>query len=188
MNHLYRVTNPDNSYSPYLYDSQGNRTSVKDPKTNETTYEYDSLNQLAATIQPGTITTSLGYDGQGNLSSVTDGSRTYSYNQNNRLIQATLSRTILGIYSYNAQRQRVIKRSFDQRPIPSNHNATPTPYVVSSNRVTNALSTFQIRWRVSIIMHGGFHAIIGGQFEIIVGGQFRHNKQEKGGYVLIKSK
>ncbi len=75
-NRLYHAVNPDSTYTEYLYDGNGNRTNLKDPKGNQTHFDYDALNRLTKVTQnyggtPAPLT-QYGYDGQDNLRTVTD--------------------------------------------------------------------------------------------------------------------
>jgi len=85
------------------YDKVGNRQTQTgaDPST----YTYTSgTNRLASVT--GALSKSFGYDPNGNTT--TENSRTYTYNQNNRMVQA-LEGSILGDYVYNAKELRAVK-------------------------------------------------------------------------------
>ncbi len=85
------------------YDKVGNR--LTQTGVDPSTYTYTTgTNRLASVT--GALNKTFGYDAHGNTT--TENSRTYTYNQNNRLVQATEG-GILGDYVYNATEQRVVK-------------------------------------------------------------------------------
>jgi RHS repeat-associated protein len=104
---LYRLTQAVGQWGTiqYQYDPVGNRTAET---TNEGTTSYSySANKLTSSI--GVKNYSFGYDSNGNT--ITENSRQYTYNQNQRLIKVTdtYTDTVLGEYTYNANGQRVKK-------------------------------------------------------------------------------
>jgi YD repeat-containing protein len=105
----YNVDNPSTGYAAatnpsrtvaYQYDALGNRTGVTEDG-NQTLYTANNLNQYT---QAGA--TSFTYDTRGNLTG--DGTWTYSYDQDNRLIGA--SKTGMTVtYEYDALGRRISK-------------------------------------------------------------------------------
>jgi RHS repeat-associated protein len=72
-NRLWKIINPDTTFTEYTYDGRGNPTSIKDPKNNPpTTYEYDPLSRLKVMTQPLSTVTLYGYDTQDNQATITD--------------------------------------------------------------------------------------------------------------------
>lgn len=101
---LYKEINPDDTFTKYGYDSEGNISSVTDPNNNTTSYEYDPLNRLITVTQPGNVATSYSYDAHSNLQSVTDAeshTTTYEYDDMGRLLSTTSPDTGTVIYVYD---------------------------------------------------------------------------------------
>jgi RHS repeat-associated protein len=101
---LYKEINPDNTFTKYEYDLEGNVASVTDPNNNTTSYEYDPLNRLITVTQPGNVVTSYTYDGHGNLQTVTDAelhTTTYEYDDMGRLLSTTSPDTGTVTYVYD---------------------------------------------------------------------------------------
>jgi YD repeat-containing protein len=101
---LYKEKNPDDTFTQYGYDAEGNVTSVKDPNNNTTSYEYDPLNRLITVTQPGTGVTSYTYDSYGNLQTVTDAeshTTIYEYDDMGRLLSTTSPDTGIVTYVYD---------------------------------------------------------------------------------------
>jgi RHS repeat-associated protein len=107
-NVLYEASNPDTSPSAwtnearYAFDPAGNRTSVTLTSTGTTSYTANNVNQYTAV---GGITPT--YDANGNLTY--DGTWTYTWDRENRLIQAANGSTTIS-YAYDAL-HRLIKRT-----------------------------------------------------------------------------
>ena len=102
---LYKEINPDDTFTEYTYDPEGNIASVTDPNGNTTTYDYDPLNRLIEVTQPGNIITSYTYDIHGNLASVKDALghvTTYQYDDMGRLVSTTSPDTGTVTYTYDA--------------------------------------------------------------------------------------
>ena len=89
----------------WTYDNVGNRL-TQTLNTATDTYTYTPNSNKIAGITGGTAKT-YDHDSAGNRS--TENTRTYTYNQNNRLIQASDGATNLGQYTYNALGQRATK-------------------------------------------------------------------------------
>ena len=89
----------------WTYDGVGNRqTQVENGATS--TYAYESgTNKLTGVT--GATPLSFTLDQNGNTTS--ENAKTFTYNQNNRLIKATESGTTKGEYTYNASGQRATK-------------------------------------------------------------------------------
>jgi len=99
---IYQLTNvqyPTTSNVTYNYDVLGNRTSVANGGI--TTYSSNNLNQYTAVGG-----TSFAYDRNGNLTS--DGTNTYVYDSENRLISATMPSHTAG-YVYDSFGKRISK-------------------------------------------------------------------------------
>ncbi|MBW2005045.1 MAG: RHS domain-containing protein [Deltaproteobacteria bacterium] len=91
----------------YAYDQVGNRLERTVNDQTET-YTYTSgTNKLDEIAGPNSAT--FAYDANGNTTGI--GSRTFIYNQNNRLIRVEENGNILGEYTYNGLGQRVIKQA-----------------------------------------------------------------------------
>jgi YD repeat-containing protein len=89
----------------YEYDSVGNRTQ-KTLGSAVTTYTMASGNNRLASIS-GAETATFGYDANGNTTD--DGTLTYTYDLNNRLITTTQGGTVKGEYEYDGLGRRVKK-------------------------------------------------------------------------------
>ena len=89
----------------YQYDNVGNRTQ-KSLGTSTTTYSYSSGTNRLSSLS-GAESASYGYDANGNMNS--DGTLSYGYGLNNRLIQATQGGTVKGQYVYDGLGRRVEK-------------------------------------------------------------------------------
>jgi RHS repeat-associated protein len=101
---LWRVINPDDTFTEYTYDTGGNIASVTDPAGRTTTYTYDVVNRLTTVTQPGDVITRYAYDSQDNLISVTDAENhatSYIYDDTGRLISTTSSDTNTTSYTYD---------------------------------------------------------------------------------------
>ena len=101
---LYKEINPNDTFTQYGYDAEGNVTSVTDPNNNTTNYAYDPLNRLITVTQPGNMETSYSYNAHGNLQSVTDAeshTTTYQYDDMGRLVSTTSPDTGTVTYVYD---------------------------------------------------------------------------------------
>ncbi len=101
---LYKIINPDDTFTQYDYDSEGNIDSVTDPNGNTTTYDYDALNRLITMTQPGNVMTGYTYDMHSNQSSVTDAQShvtTYEYDDMGRVISTTSPDTGIVAFTYD---------------------------------------------------------------------------------------
>jgi RHS repeat-associated protein len=101
---LTAATHPNQTNESYTFDDVGNRTASHQGSS----YSYQSFNRLV-----GANGSSFTYDTNGNLTSKTDasGSWTYSWDYENRLKQATLSGGVAVNYSYDALGRRVQRAS-----------------------------------------------------------------------------
>ncbi|MBW2345603.1 MAG: RHS repeat protein [Deltaproteobacteria bacterium] len=54
---LFKEINPDDTFTEYGYDSEGNVAAVTDARVNTTTYAYDPFNRLTGVTQPGSMIT-----------------------------------------------------------------------------------------------------------------------------------
>lgn len=102
---IYQLTYADypagqGADTSYAYDSVFNRTSVSNGSV--TSYSANGLNQYTAVGSA-----SLSYDNNGNLTS--DGTYTYEYDIENRLLTVREDGTAVVSYSYNASGRRVSK-------------------------------------------------------------------------------
>jgi len=104
---LYRLTSATGIYGTagYTYDKVGNRLS-KTLNSETDTYAYTPASNKLSNIT-GANPQSFAYDANGNIAA--KGSKTLTYNQNNRLIQVTENSTVLGEYTYNGNGQRIKK-------------------------------------------------------------------------------
>jgi RHS repeat-associated protein len=101
---LFKTINPDDTFTQYEYDSEGNIGSVTDPNTHTTYYDYDALNRLTTVSKPGSAITSYDYDVHGNLTSVTDAEShvtTYEYDDMGRVLTSTSPDTGTVTYVYD---------------------------------------------------------------------------------------
>jgi RHS repeat-associated protein len=101
---LFKTINPDDTFTKYEYDSEGNIASVTDPNTHTTYYGYNALNRLTTVIQPGRVVTSYDYDVHGNLSLVMDAEShvtTYEYDDMGRVVATTSPDTGTVSYAYD---------------------------------------------------------------------------------------
>jgi RHS repeat-associated protein len=125
-NLLEKIINPDETFTQFGYDGNGNRTSMKDSRGNTTTYRYDKFNRLRWLTQPGGIRTTYTYDAHDNLVVIEDanfnqtlytyddfgrlveiispdtGTTTYRYDEAGNLIQKTDANGITVSYGYDA--------------------------------------------------------------------------------------
>jgi RHS repeat-associated protein len=103
---LSRLTGATGPWGPltFTYDDVGNRLTYED-SGGTTNYSYQTgTNRLTALS--GAVSLSFGHDPNGNV--VSENTRTYTYNENNRLVEAS-DGIVLGEYVYNSNEQRVIK-------------------------------------------------------------------------------
>ncbi|MFH2044003.1 MAG: RHS repeat-associated core domain-containing protein [Pseudomonadota bacterium] len=101
---LWKVINPDNTYTEYSYFAGGNIESVKDPADKITNYDYDILNRLTSVIQPGDVITTYDYDLNNNLKTVTDAQSRitqYTYDDLGRLVSGVSPDTGVSTYVYD---------------------------------------------------------------------------------------
>ncbi len=93
----------------YTHDSNGNVltiSGISKPSLSPGTTDYShTANRL--TQSTGSEAKVYSYDGHGNI--VSDGTKTFVYNQNNRLVQVKQGETVLGEYFYDAFGRRVKK-------------------------------------------------------------------------------
>lgn len=104
-NQLLKEIRPNGDVYEYSYDNVGNRLSKKITKGNtETTtnYTYDKANQLL-TVNGQTIQ----HDKNGNM--ISDGKRTYVYDEANRLIEVKDGNNSIAKYQYNSSGLRISK-------------------------------------------------------------------------------
>ncbi|XOV85710.1 MAG: LamG-like jellyroll fold domain-containing protein [bacterium] len=104
LDRLNTYTLPSSAQVTYTYDAVGNRTSEVQSGVTQT-HTYGTTNNRLLTQTGAT----LGYDGAGNRNSDQSGSRTYTYNNRNRLISVVDSSVTVGTYTYNALGQRARK-------------------------------------------------------------------------------
>lgn len=104
LDRLTAATHSNQTNESYTYDDVGNRTASHQGSS----YSYQPFNRLVAANGA-----SLGYDANGNLTSKTDASRswTYSWDYENRLKQASLSGGVTVNYSYDAFGRRIQRTS-----------------------------------------------------------------------------
>jgi RHS repeat-associated protein len=104
-NRLYKIINPDSTFTQFGYDDNGNRTSMKDARGKTTTYTYDELNRLIRVTQPGSIRTTYTYDAHDNLVRVEDANwnaTDYTYDDFGRVSETTSPDTGATAYLYDA--------------------------------------------------------------------------------------
>jgi RHS repeat-associated protein len=91
LDRLTKVTYPDAKTVQFVYDDAGNRTRLTNPLGTQTTYGYDSANRLTSMVQ-GSLTWTFGYDAAGNRTSLAQPNSTtttYAYQNNNWLSSIT---------------------------------------------------------------------------------------------------
>jgi len=69
---LDKIINPDDSFTTFDYDNNGNLISLVNAVNQTTSYSYDSLNRLTRLTEPGTTFTTFDYDTSNNTTTVTD--------------------------------------------------------------------------------------------------------------------
>jgi len=89
----------------YTYDKVGNRLAETNDGQSDTYIYHLNTNRLAEIT--GAHPTNFAYDANGNITLI--GTRSFVYNQNNRLIRVEEGGSTLGEYIYNGLGQRVIK-------------------------------------------------------------------------------
>jgi RHS repeat-associated protein len=104
---LNRLSDATSNYGDidYAYDAIGNRISETVDTVAET-YSYEVNSHHLSQTQNGT-TVSYTYDANGNTTDNTDGQ--FSYGDNNRLKEASISGNTLATYTYNGRGERVKK-------------------------------------------------------------------------------
>ena len=104
LDRLTAATHPTQPNESYTLDDVGNRTASHQGSN----YTYQAYNRLVSSNS-----TSLSYDANGNLSSKTDASGTWTYTSDfeNRLTQAALSGGVTVTYSYDALGRHVQRTS-----------------------------------------------------------------------------
>ncbi len=104
LDRLTAATHPNQANESYTYDDVGNRTASQQGSS----YTYQSFNRLVSANG-----TSYAYDTNGNLTSKTDATESWSYtwDYENRLKQASLSGGVTVTYSYDALGRRIQRSS-----------------------------------------------------------------------------
>ena len=104
LDRLTAATHPSQANESYTYDDVGNRTASQQGSS----YSYQPFNRLV-----GANGSSFGYDANGNLTSKTDasGSWTYLWDFENRLKQASKSGGVTVSYAYDALGRRIQRTS-----------------------------------------------------------------------------
>lgn len=104
LDRLTAATHPNQTNESYSYDDVGNRTASHQGSS----YSYQPFNRLV-----GANGSSFGYDTNGNLTSKTDasGSWTYSWDYESRLKQASKSGGVMVTYAYDALGRRIQRTS-----------------------------------------------------------------------------
>jgi RHS repeat-associated protein len=104
LDRLTTATHPSQSNESYTFDDVGNRTASHQGSS----YTYQAFNRLVAANGA-----SFGYDTNGNLTSKTDasGSWTYTWDYENRLKQASKSGGVMVTYAYDALGRRIQRTS-----------------------------------------------------------------------------
>jgi YD repeat-containing protein len=153
-NRLYRIINPDTTYTEYGYDNRNNRTSIRDPRANTNHYLLRCLQPSRNSDTTGSISTTYSYDTQDNQTSVSDprslatqytyddfgrkattvspdtGTTTNTYDAQGNLIQSTDAKSTVTNYTYDVL-NRITSIQF---PADSTQNVT---YTYDSVSVTN---------------------------------------------------
>ncbi len=114
---LYRLTQAAGIYGTYTYgyDADNNRTALSLTSTGNSysaTYAYAANSNQLQSVTQGTSVRNISYTANGNTQQDQFGSGqvfTYAYNQDNRLIQASLGGVPQASYTQNYLGQRVIK-------------------------------------------------------------------------------
>jgi RHS repeat-associated protein len=104
LDRLTAATHPNQTNESYTFDDVGNRTASHQGSS----YSYQAFNRLVAANGA-----SFGYDANGNLTSKTDasGSWTYTWDYDNRLKQASKSGGVVVTYAYDALGRRIQRTS-----------------------------------------------------------------------------
>jgi len=106
---LYRLTSAAGAYGTigYTYDKVGNRlTETVNGQTDTYTYAAGTSRLVQIT---GANFQNFAQDLNGNTTSV--GQKSFTYNQNNRLIRAAENSALLAAYTYNGSGQRIIRET-----------------------------------------------------------------------------
>ncbi len=138
MQHLISARYPDGSQVKYVYDKDGNRSSMTTIQAGSipvvTTYTYDATDQLTQ-IQTGQTITTLTYDANGDQTgSVQNGTNriTYRYNAQGELASVSSGKTLVR-YAYNGDGFR------SAQTVSVGSSANTTQYVLSSSKVPQVL-------------------------------------------------
>ena len=94
----------------YTYDRVGNRLTQKVNGQQETYTYVSGTNRLQQVSGPSPL--SFTYDANGNTTSIAE--KTFTYNQNNRLVKVEANGATLGEYAYNGRGERVRKTAGGQ--------------------------------------------------------------------------
>jgi RHS repeat-associated protein len=110
-NRLWRIINPDGTFTEYGYDGSNNRTLIQNPRLHPTTFTYDALNRVVRMTQVPNpdnrrenIFTFYGYDPHDNLTSIIDGNRNetqYTFDDFGKLIKTVSPDTGTTKYEYD---------------------------------------------------------------------------------------
>ncbi len=132
---LYRLTLATGQWGAitYAYDSVGNRT-YETTSTGSTSYSYDANRLISST---GEKPFSFSFDVNGNT--ISENTRQYIYNQNQRLIKAMDGSNVLAEYIYNGKGQRADKL------IPSENKCTVFHYDQNGLLITESTRTGNIK-------------------------------------------
>lgn len=131
---LWKVINPDDTYTEYSYFAGGNIASIKDPADKVTYYDYDILNRLNSVTLPGNVITLYDYDQNDNLKTVTDAeghTTTYNYDDSGRLLSTASPDTGVTTYAYDISGNLISK---------TDANGVTTTYIYDTlNRLTGVV-------------------------------------------------
>ncbi len=106
-NRLWKIINPDTTFTEFDYDGNGNRIWMKDPRGNTADYKYDELNRLTVATQRVDLyelNTTYSYDAHDNFRSVEDANlnvTSYTYDDFARVTEITSPDTGTTIYRHD---------------------------------------------------------------------------------------
>lgn len=107
MDRLKKITYNGGSAISYVYNDDGDQTSVSD-NTGTTNFSYDKDNRLLTKTLPNSAQLTVSYDPVGNIQTYTDsgGTVNYDYDNANRVTKVEEPDSSITVYGYNAANEK----------------------------------------------------------------------------------